>query len=134
MRCRVITTTSWDRAFLIKREEFMSCVDADDFACRESHAVEDYYRADWFYFELEGPFFNPPAFYLKNGLAFFINGRHRTVLLARHFPLFPMALTQIDNASETTLARITAQPLADRAPIVLPDLPIVGLSACDHDA
>ena len=112
----------------------MSCVDPEDFACRESQSVEDYYRADWFYFEPEGPFFSPPAFYLKRGRAFFINGRHRTVLLARHLELLPMALTQIDDASEPTLARIVERPLADGDPIVLPDLPIIGNSAAQEDA
>ena len=80
----------------------MACVDPDDLACRESQLVEEYYRADWFYFEPGATLFNAPAFYLKDNRAFFINGRHRTVLLARHLSLLPMALTQIDAASEAT--------------------------------
>jgi len=110
----------------------MACVDPDDLACRESQLVEEYYRADWFYFEPGATLFNAPAFYLKDNRAFFINGRHRTVLLARHLSLLPMALTQIDAASEATLASIVAQPLIDGDAIALPNLPIVGKPASCH--
>jgi hypothetical protein len=110
----------------------MSCVDAKDFACRESAIVQDYYLADWFYCENGQRFFNLPAFYLKKGCAFFINGRHRTVVLARYLELLPMALTQIDNESEGLLERLVERPLADGDPIVLPDLPIIDRSGTDR--
>ena len=125
MQCRVDITAAGDRPFLIKREEFMHCVDEKDLACRDSATVLDQYLATWFHWNDGECFFNLPAFYLRNGRALFINGRHRTILLSRHLDRLPMALTQLDHASESTLENLVARPLSEGEVIFLPDLPIV---------
>jgi hypothetical protein len=125
MQCRVDITAAWDRPFLIKREEFMRCVDTENFACRDSATVQDRYLAAWFHWIDGECFLNLPAFYLRNGRVFFINGRHRTVLLSRHLDRLPMALTQIDRESEPTLEALINRPLSEGEGILLPDLPIV---------
>jgi len=126
MQCRVDTTAALDRPFLIKREGFMRCVDQEDLACREVANVENRYLAEWFYERNGARFFNLPAFYLKKQRAFFINGRHRTVLLARYLDRLPMALAQIDQESESTLQSLVDRPLSNGEVIFLPDLPIAG--------
>jgi len=62
---------------------------------------------------------------LDHGIAW-ISGQDIERLGSISDGIIPMALTQIDDASEATLARIVQRPLAEGDPIVLPDLPIVG--------
>src|SRR3954462_8214036 len=104
MRCRVDLTVASDRPYLVRRDSFMKIVDPWDFACRESAVVRDAFLHDWFRRDGDYLAFNPPAFYLKDGIARFINGRHRTVLLFRYMQVVPMALTRMDSGSADALA------------------------------
>ena len=64
--------------------------------CRNAVIVEDAYHKDWFY-EYEGEtYFTPPAAYIDNGNILFINGRHRSILLAGHLSEFPFLIGSID--------------------------------------
>ena len=131
MQCRVDITAARDKPYLIRREEFMQCVDRADFACRESATIQDCYLAAWFHWINGERFFNLPAFYLSKRRAFFINGRHRTVLLSRYMDRLPMALTDIDRESKPTLQALVDCSLSEGEVIFLPDLPIV--EAISHD-
>jgi hypothetical protein len=108
----------------------MKCVDPIDLSRREAADVRNFYLPDWFRTEQAATYFNPPAFYLRNGCAFFINGRHRAILLGRHLSLVPMALTQLDTRSQSTLANIAEREIAADEEFDLPDLPI---SRGNHD-
>lgn len=124
MKCRIDLQTSTDRPLWIDWAKFMQCVDHADLACRESKIVENFYRSAWFRFQDGQWFFSPPAFYLRQGSALFINGRHRVLLLSRHLQLLPMSLTQSDKQSESALSSITMRPLALDEVFELPDLPM----------
>ena len=103
----------------------MQCVDLDDLACRESQEVVDCYLSGWFSREKKGElYFNPPAFYLENGRALFINGRHRAILLSRYLEILPMALTQVDTISQNVLGEIIEREIELEEVFQLPDLPI----------
>jgi hypothetical protein len=103
----------------------MRCVDQVDLACRESAEIKDCYLAAWFSWSQNGErCFSPPAFYLKNARAFFINGRHRALLLSRHLRVLPMALTQVDVFSQDALECIVDREIELNEILVLPDLPI----------
>ena len=86
--------------------------------------VQDAYLESWFRREADEAAFSLPAFYLKEGTAYFINGRHRAVLLFRHMPVVPMALTQMDAGSARALESFAQRELATDEFILLPDLPI----------
>lgn len=124
MKCRLNLTTTWDKAYWIKRDALMSI--GNDLAIRESAHVADFYLAGWFH---RGPddvlSFNPPAFYFNQGAILFINGRHRTVLLSRYMDRIPMALTRPDQHDDPTMQLISAGGIDPAELITLPDLPIV---------
>lgn len=124
MKCRIDLQASTDRPFWIDWAQFSQYVDHVDLACRESKVVENFYRSAWFHFQDDQWFFSPPAFYLRQGSAFFINGRHRAVLLSRHLQLVPMSLTQSDKQSESMLSSIAKGQLALDEVFELPDLPM----------
>lgn len=130
MDCRVSITAALDRPYLVKREEFMRCVDQNDLACRESDIVQNVYLTDWVYNANGYCYFKLPTFFLMEGRAFFINGRHRTILLSRFLDLLPMAfapdpLFQMDSHGQSVLDRLVHRELIEGELIVLPDLPIV---------
>ncbi len=124
MKCRIDLQTFADRPFWIDWAQFNQYVNQADLACRDSQVIEDFYRTAWFEFRHKQWFFNPPAFYLKQGSAFFINGRHRSLLLSRHLPLVPMSLTQVDQESKAVLSRINRGQIALTEVFELPDLPM----------
>ena len=103
----------------------MRCVDLEDLACREAQVVEDYYLEDWFRSnEAGGHSFFPPSFYLKEGTAFFINGRHRVALLSRHLDIIPLVLTQMDKISKRVLESMAVCELGLDEVFEIPDLPV----------
>ena len=130
MDCRISVTKASDKPYLVKSEEFMRYVDQDDLACRESDIVQNVYLADWFYYASGQRYFYLPTFFLDGGRPFFINGRHRTILLSRYLDLLPMAfaqipLTQMGPDSQSVLERLVYRELMEGELIDLPDLPIV---------
>ena len=125
MKCKLDLTTHSDMPYWVNWIAFMRHVDREDLARRESKKVVDCYLSSWFHRGQNGIyFFNPPAFYLDKGQALFINGRHRTVLLSRYLEVLPMALTQMDSASESVLREIVQGGIDLDEVFVLPDLPM----------
>ena len=125
MNCKIQLTAAWDRPYWIRWTDFKKCVDEDDLACRDSWVIQDCYLATWFSYSENGErHFNPPTFCLRNGLASFINGRHRTILLSKHLDILPMALAQTDAESQSILDGIVEREIGLDEVIVLPDLPI----------
>ena len=125
IQCRIEVTGVLDTAYLIKRDEFMSCVDPWDLAQRDSSEILDAYHPNWFRKDNEeATYFTPPAFYLTNGIARFINGQHRALVLAKHLEILPMALTESDIASDDVLKRIVNREILANDEVLLPDLPI----------
>lgn len=121
IRCRIVLTALKDRAFLIKRDEFFKCVEQSDLAQRESQTIESAYHPRWFSQNQHGDLcFDLPAFYLKHGYAYFINGRHRTLVLAKHMAVMPMALTSHDDESKSTLANIVDREISEGSYVSLP--------------
>jgi hypothetical protein len=124
MNCKLDLTNDSDTPYWVNWSAFMRHVDVDDLACRESQEVTDCYLSSWFRLGQNGQrLFNPPAFYLKNGRALFINGRHRAILLSRHLDVLPMALTQMDATSQPALHQIAERRIDPDEVFVLPDLP-----------
>lgn len=78
--------------------------------------------------------FHAPEFYLTQGVASFINGRHRTLVLANHRAEIPMALTNMDlfplmgagpsQESFAVLQRLSVRTLDTDETVELPDLPV----------
>lgn len=126
MRCTLNLVVASDRHCWVRWSSFLQVVDLDDLACRESAVIEDRYLASWL---PTGPnanrLFTPPAFELRDGRAFFINGRHRALLLARHLPLVPMALTRLVRSSEDVLRLFVDGWIPQGSAVKLPDLPIL---------
>jgi hypothetical protein len=122
VRCRIELTVQSDRPYWIKWDAFLRL--SHDLACRKSHEIESFYCDHWFSSAAGACFFKPPAFYLDGGAAYFINGRHRAILLSRFLPLVPMSLTGIDQASKPLLDAIVSRPIDLHEDFELPDLPI----------
>ncbi len=124
-------TTNTDRLFLVSSERLMQYVNEDDFKCRDSYIVEDAYHKDWF-FEFNGyTYFTPPTASIQNGEIFFINGRHRAILLARHLDQFPFLIGNIDQdhfggepkaSSLEVMDSIKAVDFEEHSTFILPDL------------
>ena len=104
----------------------MKIVDLHDLACRESGVVRDFYHFDWFCRDESGIVgFNPPAFYLAGGVAEFVDGRHRAVLLSKYSNLIPMAITEMDAESQDMLNSCVEREMNEEEIFELKDLPIV---------
>ena len=96
MKIKTIKTVETDRLILVSSEKLMQYLNEDDLKYRNSEIVEDAYHKDWF-FEFNGfTYFTPPAAYIRDGEIFFINGRHRAILLARHLDQFPFLIGNLD--------------------------------------
>jgi len=124
MECKIDLTAVSDRAYWIRWAAFLECLDHADFACRDSETIRDCYLSSWFYDANGEKRFNLPAFFLREGYARFINGRHRTALLSRYLDVLPMALTYADQLSEKVLEGMVLRGIEPDEIIVLPDLPI----------
>jgi hypothetical protein len=92
--------------------------------CRKSQEIQNFYCDHWFRSDARTRYFNPPAFYLVRSAVYFINGRHRAILLSRFLPLVPMSLTNIDQASKPMLDAIVSRPIDLHEEFELPDLPM----------
>ena len=143
MKVRLLPPNAQDEFYLIKVKEFMGIVDELDLAQRESEEVVDAYHEHWLSECDDGIYaFHAPEFCLTNGMTEFINGRHRTVLLARHLNEIPMALTNMDGypiyesqpltSSIEVLKKISKRKLSGEEIFEFPDLPIKYLGY-DHN-
>lgn len=74
----------------------MTLVDQDNLACRDSEIINNQYHKDWFYELKRIRYFKAPVIQIHSGNITFINGRHRTVVMARMLEVFPMAVGNID--------------------------------------
>ena len=124
-----------DKLYLVKVSEFMRIVDEEDLKTRESELVKDMYHKYWFEEGKNGILtFHAPEFYLTKGVAYFINGRHRVVLLSRYLNVMPMALTNMDGSpfceaqptekSVEVLNRISIREIEKNEVFNFPKLPI----------
>lgn len=111
-------TVETDKYYLVRVFDLLA--HDNDIHRRDADVVEDYYRSDWF---PEGDF-ELPAFYLQDGKVFFINGRHRTVVLSRVLDSLPMALTSIDAASADVLSSMVISEMNPGDEFELPNLRI----------
>lgn len=96
MDIKTIKTVETDRLILVHSEKLLQHINNDDLRCRDSAMVEDAYHKDWFFKYRGFTYFTPPAASIRDGEIFFINGRHRTILLARHLDQFPFLIGKID--------------------------------------
>lgn len=112
----------------------MRIVDQWDLAQRKSKQIENAYHEHWFSECTDGSYlFHAPEFYLKEGVARFINGRHRTLVLGQHLNEIPMALTNMDGypvcaphplqSSVKVLEQISTRKLTGEEIFEFPDLP-----------
>jgi hypothetical protein len=124
MKCKISITSPTDIAAWVTKDAFLSNVDLDDLACRESREIHDWYHPDWFNTYASELHFTPPAFIFSRGRLRGINGRHRAVLLYRHLEVIPMLLVSPDTWPQDKLAEIMQQEIGEREPVELPDLPI----------
>jgi hypothetical protein len=120
---------------LVSVEQFMNTVDSWDLAQRKSQHIENAFHEHWLTPCADGIYlFLAPEFYLTNGRARFINGRHRTLLLSRHLREIPMALTNMDGypvhaASPSQLSlnaiqRISVRKVSPSEVFDFPDMPV----------
>jgi hypothetical protein len=124
-----------DEYYLINVIKFMSIVDENYLAQNESMEIIDTFHKYWFSRNGENEIlFHPPEFYLEKGVARFINGRHRTLVLYKHMNEIPMALTNMDGypvfadsshqLSKNVLNNIAISKLKGDEVFDFPDLPI----------
>lgn len=143
MKVRLRPPNARDEFHLIEWSQFIRIVDQQDLARRNSETIIDAYHEHWLASCEDGIYlFHAPEFYLEAGIARFINGRHRTLLLGRHLSEFPMALANMDGypisasqpqpQSMEVLKQISKKKLDSREPFELPDLPIKYLGY-DHN-
>ena len=135
MKVRLQPPNAMDQFYLVKLDRFMEIVDTWNLEQRESTEIVDAYHEHWFREGDNGiKLFHAPEFYLRNGVAGFVNGRHRTLVLRRHLAEIPMALTNMDGFpmralapsknSEMVLQQIAAKKLVGDEILAFPDLPI----------
>ncbi len=135
MKVKLQPPNAQDEFYLIKIEDFMRVVDQWDLSQRESEEIENAYHEHWIEEGDDGVYlFHAPEFYLVEGVAKFINGRHRTLVLARHLKEIPMALTSMDGypvyspqphpKSVEVLGKIAKKKLKGSEIFDFPDLPI----------
>ncbi|WP_143477748.1 hypothetical protein [Pseudogulbenkiania subflava] len=138
MRVTLQPPNAKDEFFLICVEQFMRVVDELDLEKRKSKIIRDAYHEHWFEQCADESYqFHAPEFYLTNGVARFINGRHRTLLLSRHLEYIPMALTNMDGfpisptkphpTSLEVLESISVKKLTGDEFFHFPDLPMLYL-------
>ncbi|HPF57758.1 MAG TPA: hypothetical protein PK820_03070, partial [Candidatus Competibacteraceae bacterium] len=135
MKVRLQPPNARDEFYLVDFALFMKHVDTWDLEQRESIDIRDAFHKHWFAEGADGIWlFHVPEFYLQNGVAKFINGRHRALLLGRYLAEIPMALTNMDGypimalsphpSSRTVLQQISIKKLVGDEIFELPDLPI----------
>ena len=143
MRVRLQPPNAQDTFYLIKVAEFMRIVDQSDLAQRNSENIENAYHEHWLSPCQDGSYlFHAPQFYLTKGVAKFINGRHRMVLLSQYLKVIPMALTNMDGypiwaanphqTSAQSLSQISMGKLTEEKVFTFPDLPVKYLGY-DHN-
>jgi hypothetical protein len=135
MKVRLNPPNAMDQLHLVKTELFMRVVDQVDLATRDSQQIENAFHEHWLSPLPDGSYlFRAPEFYLRDGVARFINGRHRTLVLAQSMSEIPMALTNMDlypvhsvrprQSSVDTLKRISVRQLSPGEVLAFPDLQI----------
>jgi len=138
MKVKLSPPNAHDIHYLIDLPKFMEIVDQDDLARRKSKTIRNAYHQYWFDdADSAFPSFDSPVFYLDNGVARFINGRHRTLMLLRHLDCLPMALASLDgcpfmtdqpsSASVSALREISIRRINNQETFEFPCLPIVYL-------
>jgi len=122
----------------------MRAVDASDMAQRNSDSnIEDAYHEHWLSRCQDGIYeFHAPEFYLTKGVARFVNGRHRTLVLTQHLAEMPMALTSMDGyplwakqpsrISLQVLGVMSVRKVGEEEVFLFPDLPIRYLGYDDN--
>jgi hypothetical protein len=117
-------------AHLVKYNNFIKL--DPDIGCREVIEVLDVYHPGWFLDDSGREVsFELPTFFLKNGKAYFNNGRHRTTVLSRYLEIIPMAVTNntmLDIESKSALRNISCGIIKREAFIELPDLPFLKIN------
>ena len=143
MQVKLIEPKLQDQYYLINATEFMRIVDQQDLAQRKSDEIINSYHEYWLSKSNNGIYlFHPPEFYLTKGLARFINGRHRMLVLHKYLTEIPMALTNMDGCpvfadkphqmSVEVLNSISVTKLNGNEVFNFPDLPIKYLGY-DHN-
>lgn len=125
-----------DFQYLLDSERLFQTINQKDLESRKSRLIHDAYHVDWFY-EIEGvTYFMLPTVSIKDGEVFFINGRHRTILICRHSKEIPVAVMPLElsnmfienpdavKKSQTTLENISRKVISPGDKIQLPDFPI----------
>lgn len=135
MKVRLQPPNARDVLYLVQVDQFMQVVDPVDLAQRSSVEIENAYHEYWLTPCDDGSYaFCAPVFYFKEGVAKFINGRHRTLLLTKHLTAIPMALANMDGYPTTAtcphrdsvdvLRQISVRKITREEVFSFPDLPI----------
>jgi hypothetical protein len=124
MKCQVLFKNSDDNYYWIYWEQFVKIVDKNDLACRNSKEIKPFYCSKWFHVVSGENKFIPPAIYIDNGVVKFINGRHRTLLLAKYLSVIPIAVSNISFSNLETLKTAIKSEIQSGEYIELPDLPV----------
>jgi hypothetical protein len=127
MKIKIKKTISSDKLILVSGERLMQC--ENDLTHRESDIILNAYHKGWFFDNFA--YFTPPAAEIINGKIIFINGRHRTILLAQHLALFPFLIGNIDRDNRGNKPKASSLKILDNIKIcdieehsifILPDL------------
>ncbi|MDO6686138.1 MULTISPECIES: hypothetical protein [unclassified Agarivorans] len=135
MLVRISAPNAKDEHYLVDVSQLREIVDEEDLACRESAIINDAYHQHWFS-EGEDPVkeFALPVIYLRHGIAKFINGRHRTLVLSKHLNAIPMAIAALQTAPFVskaefalnceTLSRLVIRKIKSDEVFTFPELPV----------
>lgn len=101
MKIMIPPPTYNDSQHLVDSKKLMEMVDKDDLKNRKSKTIKDNYHICWFSEENSDiKKFELPSISIRNDKIFFINGRHRTVLLCRYLREIPLAVLPITTGAD----------------------------------
>ena len=116
-----------DRPYWVKWSRFLLLLRPQDLDDLNAEVIYPYLNGLWFYKTANDPIlFAPATIYIEDGHAFFVNGRHRCLLLSQYADEVPMAFTHIQPGNEVILTQIVSRPIAPDEEVELPDLQIRG--------
>ncbi|MEO9947162.1 hypothetical protein [Paraglaciecola sp.] len=103
VRVKISQPNSGEELHLVSTERLLAVIDSKDLACRSSKEIKDAFHIYWFTendeYEKE---FIAPSLYISKGIAYFMNGRHRTVLLSKYLKEIPLRLAGLEGSAFST--------------------------------
>ena len=103
MRVKISQPNNGEELYLVCSEKLLSVVDSKDLACRSSSKIQDAFHVNWFTNNNKNEKeFIAPSLYIRKGVAYFMNGRHRTILLTQHLKEIPLRLAGLEGSAFST--------------------------------